>query len=580
MGLDGYQKNYIKRNLRNYTVSKIASDLELPESEIFDYLKKKWTLEKYNKFLKNQFSQNTDRNQSPVSFSFVGFFRKNRFILAFLAFLVFAVYANSLGNGFVSDDIAGFARNENLGRFFTIFSGPAHFSLPSFFQLIAYHIGGLHPLTFRIINIFFHLGSTLIIYLLLSLALEKRVAFIAASLFAVHPILIEAVGWISGAPYSMYAFFFLLSFLFYLFSDNNRKYFYYSIAFYLLTLFSSGNAIALFLIFPLYEIAFGSIRYNWKKILPYFSISLFIIILLAAKIGYRVSAIESQSYQSADGMFNPFVQVPIAISSYLRLIFWPAALSLYQTEMAFSRGQFLISLFIFLVFLGLIVWGYFKNRKTFFWLSFFIITLLPTLTPFKISLIVAERYVYLGTLGLIVVVAILFDRIMKFSENAKMVSQFALVVIIASLSARTIVRNQDWKNEDTLWVATAKVAHSGQQIHNNLGDVYARQGDLNKAAEEFQKAIGINPNYADAYHNLGNTYQAMGQLEAAVENYKKALSINPNLWQSYQNMAAIYFNAEQFDLALENIKKALEINPNDENLKQNVKVVENKAQGK
>ena len=72
----------------------------------------------------------------------------------------------------------------------------------------------------------------------------------------------------------------------------------------------------------------------------------------------------------------------------------------------------------------------------------------------------------------------------------------------------------------------------------------------------------------------------MGQLEAAVENYKKALSINPNLWQSYQNMAAIYFNAEQFDLALENIKKALEINPNDENLKQNVKVVENKAQGK
>jgi len=169
---------------------------------------------------------------------------------------------------------------------------------------------------------------------------------------------------------------------------------------------------------------------------------------------------------------------------------------------------------------------------------------------------------------------------MKFSENAKMVSQFALVVIIASLSARTIVRNQDWKNEDTLWVATAKVAPSGQQIHNNLGDVYARQGDLNKAAEEFQKAIGINPNYADAYHNLGNTYQAMGQLEAAVENYKKALSINPNLWQSYQNMAAIYFNAEQFDLALENIKKALEINPNDENLKQNVKVVENKAQGK
>jgi tetratricopeptide (TPR) repeat protein len=157
-----------------------------------------------------------------------------------------------------------------------------------------------------------------------------------------------------------------------------------------------------------------------------------------------------------------------------------------------------------------------------------------------------------------------------------MVGYFLLMVIIASLSLRTIFRNRDWKNEDTLWLATAKIAPSGQQIHNNLGDVYARQGNLPKAVEEFKKAIEINPNYADAYHNLANTYQQMGQLDAAVENYQKALNINPQLWQSYQNLGAIYFNQGQYDLALENIKKALEINPNDENLQNSLKVITGK----
>ncbi|MDP1845623.1 MAG: tetratricopeptide repeat protein [Candidatus Moranbacteria bacterium] len=580
MGLNNSQKNYIKKNLRNYPISKIATDLDLPESEILDYLKKRWSPEKYERFVRNRFAAESSSGQSTASFSFLNFFRENRVVLTFLALLVFVSYFNSFFNGFVSDDIAGFVKNANIGNFSSVFGGPMHFSLSAFFQFIAFHIGGMHPFTFRIINILSHLGCVILIYLLLSLSIDKRIAIIAASLFAVHPILIESVSWISGSPYSMYAFFFLLSFLYYLFSKDNQKYLYYSIAFYVLTLLSSGNAMALFLVFALYELAFGSFKYNWKKIMPFFSINLFLLILYATKIGYRVSAVESQSYQAGGGMYNPLVQIPVAIGSYLKLIFWPERLTLYQTEMSFSQGQYFILFFIFLVFAGAIIWSWRKNKNIFFWLAFFPVTLLPTLTPFKISWIVAERYVYLGTLGILVVVAMLFDRFIKLNENSKMVGYFALVVIVASLSVRTISRNQDWKSEDTLWIATAQVAPSGQQIHNNLGDVYARQKDYAKAIEEFQKAIDINPNYADAYHNLGNTYQTIGENDKAVEYFQKALELNPQLWQSYQNLAAIYFNAEQYDLALENIKKAAEINPNDENLKQNVQVIEAKAQGK
>lgn len=581
MGLDNHQKNYIKRNLRHLPISKIAADLDLPENEVLDYLKKKWSPEKYKRFLRNRSGEGQNSGQTAAVFSFFGFFQKNRLSLLFLAALVLVSYTNSFGNGFVSDDIAGFARNENISKFSAVFGGTMHFSLTAFLQFIAFHIGGMHPFTFRAINILSHLGSVILIYLLLSLSMNKRVAIIAASIFAVHPILTESVSWISGGLYSTYAFFFLLSFLFYLFSENDKKYFKYAVIFFILSIFSSEKALALFLIFALYEISFGSLKYNWKRIMPFFSISLLLLILYVTKIGSRVSDVTSMSYQQGEGggMYNPLVQLPVAIGTYLKLMFWPARLTLYQTEMSFTQGQYIILLLISLSFLGIAIWGYFKNKNIFFWLVFFVITLLPTLTPFKISWIVAERYVYLGTLGIIVVVAMLFDKILKLNENAKMVGYFALVLIVASLSVRTIIRNKDWKSEDTLWIATAQVAPSGQNIHNNLGDVYARQGDMQKAIEEFQKAIEINPNYADAYHNLANTYQQMGQIDLAVENYQKALSINPKLWQSYQNLAAIYFNAGQYDLALENIQKALEIDPQNTQLQNNLKVIEAKLQG-
>jgi tetratricopeptide (TPR) repeat protein len=577
MSLATNQKNYLKKNLRNHPVSKIAEDLGLSESEILDYLKKRWSPEKYERFLRNQSSGGpVAQQETGPPFSFWSFFRENQLAFLFFTILVFAAYANSFGNGFVSDDVGVFLKSENFKHFSSVFSGPVHFFLPALFQFLAFHIGGLHPMTFRIINIFFHLGNVFLIYILLSLSMDKRVAIIAASIFAVHPILTESVSWISGGLYAMYAFFFLFSLLFYLFSESDKKYVRYSVFFYVLAIFSSEKALVLFLIFALYELAFGSLKWNWKKILPFFSISAFLLIVYALKIGGRVSDVTAASYQqgSSGGLFNPFIQIPVAIGSYLKLIFWPAHLTLYQTEMSFSEGQFITLLLIFLAFLGALFWSWRKNKDVFFWLAFFIITLLPTLTPFKISWIVAERYVYLGTLGIIVVAAMAISKILEFNENAKMAGYFFLVLIVGTLFARTIIRNKDWKSEDTLWIATAQVAPSGQQIHNNLGDVYARQGDMQKSVEEFKKAIEINPNYADAYHNLANTYQQMGQLDLAIENYQKALSINPQLWQSYQNLAAIYFNQGQFDLAEENMKKALKVNPEDQNLQNSLKYIQ------
>ncbi len=576
MSLSNSQKTYIKRNVRRLSIPEIARDLKISEDEILRYLKKKWSKEKYNKFLSNRTDKTSVASALISSFNLWSFIRANQYILIFLVLLVLAVYFNSLGNSFVSDDIPAIVNNEKLGNFGNIFSESVLGSLRRLFYFFAFKIGGLNPLSYRIINLIFHLGSTFLVFTLLSLLSKRSIAIVAASIFAVHPILIESVTWISGGPYSQYSFFFLLSFLTYILSKNDQKLFYISIFSCVLSLLSSEKAMVLFLILALYEISFGSFKENWKRMSPFIVICITWIFIYLGKIGERVESLRMEHYQQSGGLINPLLQVPIAIASYLKLIFWPRKLTLYHTEMSFSAGQYALCLLTFILLAGAIIYSCKKNKVIFFWLSFFIITLLPTLTPFGISWIVAERYVYLGSLGIFAVIATLADKLTLRGENFRNAVYFALIIIIIALSARTIVRNMDWKNEDTLWIATAKVSPSGPNIHNNLGDVYSRQGDLNKAAEEFQKAIEIKPGYADAYHNLANTYQRMGRFDVAIENYQKAAELNPNLWQSHQALAAIYFEQEKYDLALDEIKKALEINPESEELKQNLQLIESK----
>jgi len=395
----------------------------------------------------------------------------------------------------------------------------------------------------------------------------------AATIFAVHPILIESVIWISGGSYSNGAFFGFLTILFYLlFSQNREKKFYLlSLLSLVVTFLFLEKLIVLPIILLLYEVCFGQFKKNWHRLIPFFLFSFLFALKLLGLLGAKITSLETTYYQQP-GLENPFIQIPIAISSYLSLIFWPKALTLYHSELTFNQGQYFLKLGVFLIFLGLIIFFFKKEKRVFFWLVFFIISLLVTLTPFKISWVVAERYVYFGSLGIFVFIAWLISQIGHWFKNQK-ISWIIFGLIIISFSTRTIIRNFDWKNQDTLWLATAKTSPSSSQNHNNLGDLYFRQGKYEKAVEEFEKAIDLKPNYGDAFHNMANTYHQMGDDNLALENYQKALSFNPNLWQSHQNLAAIHFNQKNYQLAKEELEKAIKINPENAELHTNLGIL-------
>ncbi|MBU1000779.1 tetratricopeptide repeat protein [Patescibacteria group bacterium] len=485
--------------------------------------------------------------------------RKHRFSLLFLLALVLIVYGNSLNNSFLSDDLAEIVQNPNIGNFNDIFSHGIGYIRP-FLYWVVFQIGEFNPALFRSINIFFHLGSVFLVYTLFNLLYSKRLSFLVACLFAVHPAISETVVWISGGMYTQYGFFFLLSFVLYLSSRERISLYWLSVTAYFLSFMSHPQMpLALFLIFPLFEGTFGNLKKNWFKMLPYFLVALVFLLITLSALPERQTALQTTHYQQG-GMDNPLITVPVSITSYFELTLFPKTLTLYHSELSFGKTEFAGRFLITLAFFATLAISYRKNKFIFFWLSFFLITLLPTLNPFRLNWLVAERYLYIPIIGILAIVGLGFDKLIS-SAKLRQTGYILFAITIILFSLRTVVRNTDWKNQDNLWIATGKTSPSSPNTHNNLGDVYGRQGDKLAALQEFQKAIELKPDYGDAYHNLANTYGELGQLDKALENYQNALKFNPNLWQSYQNTAAVYFEQKKYDLALLNFQKAVQMNP-------------------
>lgn len=597
MNLTSRQKKYLLKHFKSQSLDGIAKALGVPQKEIEDYLRDRWGKERFRDFIEGQVPQ-----ARPVvgSFQLKLFLYNNRFRLLILALAAFLVYANSLGNGYVSDD-RGITQNIANGliykpKFFLIQS--ITFLRPLLYFLVANIFGGV-PAFYRLINILFHVGATLTIFALISLLSCADIAFFSALIFAVHPLQSEAVSWISGGQYSQYAFFLLLSLLCFALKEKGRKYYVFSLLAFFLSLISSEKAMVLPFILGAYVISFSSLKKDWKSLLPYVGFGAVWIFFYVGKIGQRVDLLQSTYYEKPVRL-NPFYQVPVAITEYLKLAFWPKGLTLYHTEMNFTHLAFAFRVFLFLTLLAAIALSFvkndvlpalkggvsvfssrekecaprvhprtkdawysrFENKPVFFWLSFFVLSLLPVLTPFGISWLVAERYVYLGAVGIYASVVYLVFRIAGRREigGIGVITGILLTVVVAVLSVGTYLRNRDWQNEDTLWQASAKYSPSSHQNHNNLGDMYSRWGDLEKAAAEFQTAIALKPDYADAYHNLGLTYQKMKNWELAKENYHQAIKFNPNLWQSHMNLANIFFDLGKYEKALAELSSAIEIN--------------------
>ncbi|MBI3619798.1 tetratricopeptide repeat protein [Candidatus Roizmanbacteria bacterium] len=565
MRLTRAQKQYIEKNKETLKTHEAASLFGVPEKIIADYQR---TLSPSSSQLVIPESDSTGdllptlARSNVTWLSLKRWFKQHVLILIFLSVLVAVLYLPFLNNGFVSDDIPGISQNVHIGDFKQVTRAGVYGFRPLLYFL-SYKLGGIHPYAFRIVNILAHYFSVIGLYALLTVLGSVNVAFFAASIFAVHPILIESVTWVSGGSYSLYTAFFILAFLFYVLSlTKTKKYLYYGISVILgfLSLMSAIPAIIIPLILGVFHIGYtpSIFRTNKKgmvlRLLPFLLMSLFLIYVFVTGVNKRLTSFKQDYYQE-NTTYDPLYQIPVALTSYIELIFLPHGLTLYHTEPIYIQ-EYIIRVLIFILLIGFYSYLFFKKRKVFFWLSLYFISLGPVLSPYRIAWIVAERYVYLGAVGIIVIIGMLIDALVR-NKKSEVIAHMIYMTVILIFSVMTILRNVDWLDEEHIWMATSITSPSSWVNHNNLGDIYSRKGQYDISIQEFKKAIEINPRYGDAYNNLGNVYVKIGKVNEAIKMYQAALVLNPRLWQSYQNIAVIAYQQKSYPMALEYTKKAL-----------------------
>jgi Flp pilus assembly protein TadD len=203
-----------------------------------------------------------------------------------------------------------------------------------------------------------------------------------------------------------------------------------------------------------------------------------------------------------------------------------------------------------------------------------VISLLPTLNPFNLSSIVAERYVYFGFTGLYFVCGYVLT---KYIKNTKYLI-IILFIIVSLLSIRTISRNADWKNNYSFWQATVQVSPSDPKAHNSLGGEYLKQNNVDLAINEFNTAIQLSPNFYAPYYNLAVTYKFNNKPDLALKYYLLAFEKNQKNWETCHNISILYFQKKDIVNAEKYINQCIEIAPDQGILFTNLGLI-NKAKG-
>jgi tetratricopeptide (TPR) repeat protein len=200
--------------------------------------------------------------------------------------------------------------------------------------------------------------------------------------------------------------------------------------------------------------------------------------------------------------------------------------------------------------------------------STYAVTLLPVLGIFQNGpQIAADRYSYLSCMGWAVLAGACGQyfwqagRDSRIRKSTFVLGSCVVVVMIFGLGFLTWRQSQVWHDSEKLWNHVLSTTGGSLFAHNNLGNALTAQGRFGAATEQFQKALRIDPDDADAVYNLGNVLAQQGSFEAAAQQLQHALQINPGNAMAAYDLGNVRAKQERLDEAMEQFQRALKIDP-------------------
>ena len=512
-------------------------------------------------------------------------------LIIFILFSCFAVYFNSLSNDFVFTDRLQVVENQwikDIRHIPDIFSTDvwgfgSTYPISNYYRplmhiiyMLNYHILGLKPWGFHLVNMLFHAGVSILIFIIvLRLFREFQPSattsylipsFMATMLFVTHPIHTEAVTWIAGLPDLTFTFFYLLSFYLYIRSGTEfRSSYFFSVASFFLATLCKEPALTLPGILIVYDYAVKKsedpLPIQVKRYIPYLIVvGVYFILRFHALTGFAPSKryAELSIYQDIINIFPLF-------SQYLQKLILPINLNafyVFHPIFSITEAKGIITFVIVAAFFIFILISLRRNRAVFLSLLFIVVPLLPVLyIPVLGENSFAERYLYLPSFGFISLFALLLTWAKVNRPKAALGLIVASAILIGLYSLGTVRRNTIWKDDYILFTDTVTKSPDGAIPHYNLGNALFDKGQIDEAIEHYQIALKISPGYVEAHNNLGNALRNKGQVEEAIGHYQIALKINPDDVEAHNNLGNVLFNKGQIDEAIEHYQIALKINP-------------------
>jgi len=492
-----------------------------------------------------------------------------------LILAVILVYSPVWWAGFIWDDDFDITANPviigplGLKEIWTT-SAAQHFPLVLTTFWVEHALWGLAPLPYHVVDVVMHGASAVLLWQVLR-KLRVPGAWLGAALWALHPVQVESVAWISEMKNTESGVFFLLAILFFLRWQRSGLpggwNYGLALVFSALAMASKSSTVILPLVLWLCAWWMEG-RWQWRhgvRVAPIFLMS------------FVASALTMWTPAVGGGGNPQWVQTwperwagaGDAVWFYLGKLVWPHPLIIIYPRWQIDASDWISYVPLLVGIIVLIV--FWLNRESwsrpwFFAFGYFLAALLPVLGLVEMSFtrysLVADHFQYLASMGPLALAGAGIVRLANVVIPGK-----SLQASILSAGVLLLLGFLSWQqagfyeNEETLWSYT--LAHNPNCWigHNNLGMVLEKKGWTGDAIDQYQKALKIKPGYADAYNNLGNVLTQDGQLDDAIEQYQKALTITPNIAAIHHNFGMALYKKGQINEAIVQYQKALEINP-------------------
>jgi tetratricopeptide (TPR) repeat protein len=501
-------------------------------------------------------------------------------------------YLNSLGNGFVGDDNGFVAYNvsiRDLGNLPDFFFDSAK-TLAGYDQnwgtyiyrplrtasyAFDYAVFGQWAPGFHITNLVLHLLTIVTVYLFARALLGiPSVSFLAGLIFALHPTHIETVSWISSRADMIALIFANLSLLAYMRFKKGGRSPYLLLA--LLLAFVSYLGKETMVSFPglivLYDYAArekkGFREFIGSNILSW-------ILFTAVTLAYLVFRFQMTGRMSTvqgwwgGTPYTNFLMMLKATAVYLKLLVFPFDLNLHyiiSETRTFLDAKVMASAALILSTFGLAAYLHGKSRVSFFLVVWFYIGLVPiaNIIPNSFSML-AERYLYMPSQGPIIAISLgayaFYGKLKSRSPALSKAAAVAFTAIMAAYFVTIIGRNGVYKDDFSFYSAAVKDSPESAPSHKCLADQYLGRKDQVNALAHYDKALAIDPNYAEAMVKKAEIHAGEGSFDKAISLGERAVSIKPTDAVLRFTLGTFYKNSGQMQLALDQWQKAVELYP-------------------